>query len=881
MSKKLQDDPEAQAFMAAFNRLKSVHAGDNVEAVEENPIQRQARLESLTSAIREQNSVMNFLVDSSPKSSSGYSKPDFVSNTPFVMAHLVLCELDMTSLGALAATCKQWHKRSRWFVETRTRTSMLLEFLHNERKYIGDLNFGLATFGRSMEKHSIVDKTVIFLNIPIIIRASRLLVSELYERIMHWSPDQLIGDVFVRLASLFDMYLFFAARLDSSLKLVKSLQNRKQAKELIAEISVRIGRDLPSFLTLPASHCVQMCTFLRKMIEYCPGEHPDVPHLQRAQEQMDAIVDELNKRHTVESVLISIQNLPPHLKETTVSVLREGAVTLENDTAGRMFLCSSCIILAIENEARELIFSSVLEFKPNPPVVLNNTGHEAAFDMQTSRGSTSVFLKNTEERISWTQSIKTALDAFLRKANTLNVFVARRDVPQASSRSSSLTVSKRSQVSLHGSGKISADLKNPKKLITLGRNGKNAFKALRGLHKRAPLVELAEGTALYQVFVTRMIHHDVHPVSLAADGAFMLQTPSQILCYCGPKLASDSAQFNACLALGSRLATSSAPMSIADPNDDAFWTPFGSKFKVTEGTHRDYIERYQAKFVVTVIHSDMHLSEEDPARLAEIMQQPCHFVLDVRDDVYVWVGHEAPLMNKTLAMAKAEEIFDEGIQLRPQCASVIQVEQGGQPNVIFDTLVELCNASLPPPKKKELEPPSISASADSALPSSSFSFKKRTPTNPVAVLSVSVPEIMAPVPAPETEKTPRQMAITQNKAKLDSVYSMLDSAEAVDSIMDQTEISYSSEECGAVVDDDMPPPPSKVPLSSGDADEAEEDPKSEELKSALAWIYDKTEEEAESVAVVEAVGVDEKSDSSNDEVIDILQAAMDSRDGEE
>ena len=44
---------------------------------------------------------------------------------------------------------------------------------------------------------------------------------------MHFSPSQMIGDVFVRWGPAFDMLLFFSSRLDSSLKLLKSLQTSK------------------------------------------------------------------------------------------------------------------------------------------------------------------------------------------------------------------------------------------------------------------------------------------------------------------------------------------------------------------------------------------------------------------------------------------------------------------------------------------------------------------------------------------------------------------------------------------------------------------------------------------------------------------------------
>lgn len=52
-----------------------------------------------------------------------------------------------------------------------------------------------------------------------------MFVSELRERVVHFSPSQMIGDVFVRWGPAFDMLLFFSSRFDSSLRLLKSLQS--------------------------------------------------------------------------------------------------------------------------------------------------------------------------------------------------------------------------------------------------------------------------------------------------------------------------------------------------------------------------------------------------------------------------------------------------------------------------------------------------------------------------------------------------------------------------------------------------------------------------------------------------------------------------------
>ncbi len=693
------EDALRDEFLKQLRVLAEAGRGGNVVVSSENPIQRQARLESLTAAIREQRSLIEFLATTGTSSGVPNMKGDLQS-LPFIVSHFVLERLDGKSAAALACTCKHWQKRAKAYDATRVRTNLLLDFVDQERKYAADLNLAIATFARALEKHGLVDKTVVFLNIPVLEKASRLLVAELRDRVLHFSAMQLVGDVFVRMGPAFDLLLFFASGLESSLKLVKSLQARPEANAIISEIAVRLGRDATSFLLLPVKRGMEVRDFLNAMLEACPKEHADAPHLQRAAEQMRAVVEELDKRNKVDSVLDHIQGLPSRVKEIGSSVLREGAAVFA-EGAGRLFLCSGCIVLAVEDSAGALVFLNLFEFKPTPPVVLSSAEHAFAFDLQTSRGSTAVAVKSVEERISWMQSIKTAIDAFLRKSSALNVFATRKEPLGSPIRSTSMTVSRRTGMMLGKATQVPASsaaplssssssitLKDQRKMLTLGGRSKANAKNLRGLQKRLPVVDLPAGTHLYQITTTgRVIHLDVHPASLSCDGAFVLITPGRIFCFCGPKLSPDSKLFALSLKLARDLSSPGVLVQVADQNDENFWASFGARFKLTEPTPKEVVDRYAGRFVLHVIHSNMQITEEDAATaLKHLREEPCHFVFDAKDDVYVFCGAEAPVINKSLALAKADEVFDTDAALRPGCASVIEVH-GGRSKPVFDLIV--------------------------------------------------------------------------------------------------------------------------------------------------------------------------------------------------
>lgn len=163
------DDELTLLFLSELEKLAQMDGGEAADF--ENAIQRQARLESLTSAIREQLQTVSFLADSNTAAASGPPPmtADFQGlHTPFIVAHLVMEWLDSSALASLAATSKNWHRRALQYVGTRARTNLLLEFVREEQLYQSDLHLGVQAYGRAMEKHGLVDKTVIFLNIPVL-----------------------------------------------------------------------------------------------------------------------------------------------------------------------------------------------------------------------------------------------------------------------------------------------------------------------------------------------------------------------------------------------------------------------------------------------------------------------------------------------------------------------------------------------------------------------------------------------------------------------------------------------------------------------------------------------------------------------------------------
>lgn len=785
--------------MESLKVLGDTRSIEEKVVLEENPIQRQARLEALSAAIKDQYSLLdhlsttNLVSPGSPLPSPLSTRSDFQASVKFLVAHLVMEWLDRPAILALASTCRAWQKRCKAYVSLRKRTNLVRDFVKKERTYVRDLNLALSTYGRSIERHGLADKTVIFLNMPVMKAASSLLSRDLMQRLDQWTPSQIVGDVFVRLGPSFDLSLFYSSGLDSSLKLLKALKARPEAESLLTELAIRLGRDLTDFLALPLKRPGEVKEFLKQCLGCTPSDHPDVPHLQRAVELLQSIVDEIGKLSRVESALESVANLPQKIKSLGWSVLREGSVTTEDGSEMRLFLCAGCLVLAKLNPLdRSLVFETSFEFKPSPPVVLSSSKNVTGFDLQTSKGSTTLFVKTSEERISWMQSIKTSIDAFLRKSSVMNVFSAQRDalghgISAPPSRALSMTLSRKTGMMLQSPPPLppAPASTTSRKTLTLGRGGVKATKMARGLQKRLPVVDLAPDTDLYQIMGTNLLHLDVHPASLSNDGAFVLVNANVIFVFCAPKLESDSEFFSNALAFGSRLSSGSRKLHIIDAAapEEQFWSCFGSKYKVADPTPKEVVERYSKRPPLHVIHPDKRMEEEAASKIDQLLQQPdLSIVFDALDDVFLWVGAEVPFVNRALAEAKAEEIFESDNALRPACAEIRIVDGRNPENFIFDIHVGLITKGFIAAE------PSVRAQPSRQVRSLEASSEDRAPLSPKRPAVLDQQPV---VPSPQKQ--------------LNAVLDMLAEAPVVEAT--ETAISFSSDEDVEVFLDDMPPPP--------------------------------------------------------------------------
>ncbi len=320
--------------------------------------------------------------------------------------------------------------------------------------------------------------------------------------------------------------------------------------------------------------------FLAEQMRVTPPDHPDIEHLTEAREIFANIGQELGsnvKLSLGQTALDCVRGLPGQATALNPSVLRDGAVSIHGKGSGRLFLCTNCMVLGTgPADAQKVDFLLLFDFNP-PPLVIPSDAVPHAFELLSLAGvSTIIACDGDKSKISWLQSAKSTIDAFLEKnASQRRRYeeLRARHRQQASAaaaggadvgspkptmrgtvRRGSLTGSDTlplrgtSASSLPNVGSPTSPRAKPAARTpssrgwTLTRKG---TKTARGLQRRLPAVDtLPDNAALYQVLPGGVTAHlDIHPASLSVDGIFVLTLEDDVFLLRGPKLMAGSDEF--------------------------------------------------------------------------------------------------------------------------------------------------------------------------------------------------------------------------------------------------------------------------------------------------------------------------------------------------
>eukprot|EP00007_Cunea_sp_BSH-02190019_P004479 CAMPEP_0174238998 /NCGR_PEP_ID=MMETSP0417-20130205/13156_1 /TAXON_ID=242541 /ORGANISM="Mayorella sp, Strain BSH-02190019" /LENGTH=564 /DNA_ID=CAMNT_0015317893 /DNA_START=138 /DNA_END=1829 /DNA_ORIENTATION=+ len=243
-------------------------------------------------------------------------------------------------------------KRQRY---ERMRQNVLAEIVQTEREYIEDCEILVEVFllplqfQQKMVGIDKMDIDTLFSAIETIIPLNKQVLKDLETRQRQSiSSDATIsvGDIFIKLASFFKMYMSYCSNQPHALKKLEELtsKNEKFKRYLdVAHSDPRCrGIQIGGFLIKPIQRLCKYPLLLRELLKYTDESNPDYDTIQEAKQKIDEVVDYVNEGKRVaerQNRIVEIQNamtdLTMELILPTRRFVRAGSTTLRHTITGK------------------------------------------------------------------------------------------------------------------------------------------------------------------------------------------------------------------------------------------------------------------------------------------------------------------------------------------------------------------------------------------------------------------------------------------------------------------------------------------------------------------------------------------------------------------
>lgn len=257
--------------------------------------------------------------------------------------------------------------RSAAAFKERMRSEVLREIVETESAYVEDLAILTEVFMAPMRTRGILtvqELQQVFSSVLAQIQAVNVqLQKDLAEQIRLPVLRQTLGDVFLKLADYFRIYMQYCANQDAATQAVDQLRrtNAQFASFLeTAESNPRCrSLDLGAYLIKPVQRLCKYPLLLSELLKYQPAGHRDTETLQRAIEKVREVVQQVNEHNRKQASvmkLITVQNSVVEFDGSNALKLvspsrryvTEGPFSdLSKLGDGRYFLLSDMLILTV------------------------------------------------------------------------------------------------------------------------------------------------------------------------------------------------------------------------------------------------------------------------------------------------------------------------------------------------------------------------------------------------------------------------------------------------------------------------------------------------------------------------------------------------------
>jgi hypothetical protein len=186
------------------------------------------------------------------------------------------------------------------------------EILETEVRYVRCLESVVDNYKRELERSASTSAAApsgpqslaspaqirtLFSNAQAILNTNRVLLNQVRARVGQWDAHSRLGDVFLRIADFFKIYIEYANNYDAAHEQFDQLIDSSEAFVRFCEaMELRDGLDLglEDLLIMPVQRLPRYVMLLESLLKYTPAVHPDRDALQQAATKIQEISQQIN-----------------------------------------------------------------------------------------------------------------------------------------------------------------------------------------------------------------------------------------------------------------------------------------------------------------------------------------------------------------------------------------------------------------------------------------------------------------------------------------------------------------------------------------------------------------------------------------------------------
>eukprot|EP00698_Gefionella_okellyi_P013370 TRINITY_DN3655_c0_g1_i1.p1 TRINITY_DN3655_c0_g1~~TRINITY_DN3655_c0_g1_i1.p1 ORF type:complete len:658 (-),score=118.49 TRINITY_DN3655_c0_g1_i1:4456-6429(-) len=322
----------------------------------------------------------------------------------------------------------------------RYRQQVAKEILSTEQHYISCLRTVLKVYYKPLRESSLTpdpliskeDVSVIFSNIETIVGVNEVLCSEIAERVAKWHSLQVIGDIFLRLGSLLNLYKPYCENYSGALRTIQRCREKQALATMLKELeegpdSLRLS--LTALLIQPIQRIPRYILLLSDLLKHTWASHPDFTAIHSALARIRDIGTNLNESVRVaenEFKLYTMQSLFVSAKKSSIPVL-----VVENrwfkhsgnvQKVARRFVQSRFLLLFNDclMMASRILNTSYLQYKKTVNIgsawvrsLPDTDDVQNAFQLVLPQVTYTLFTKTADEKTQWLQMLNEVIDALV------------------------------------------------------------------------------------------------------------------------------------------------------------------------------------------------------------------------------------------------------------------------------------------------------------------------------------------------------------------------------------------------------------------------------------------------------------------------------------